>query len=172
MPLNRFPLKRSRTAALLGACALGLGLHAASVSAMPNQAGVLMCKSVPGSRINLIIRSTTDIKCTFEDSTGKVVKFKGETGIALGADLTFGKQIEEFGFTVFSANTNESDAHAIAGKYIGGKASASLGIGAGAAVMLGGDNDNFSLQPLALEANTGFGAAAGLGFLYIEPDVD
>jgi hypothetical protein len=38
----------------------------------------------------------------------------------------------------------------------------------GVAVLVGGDQNNFSLQPLAVEGNRGFGAAAGLGFLYIE----
>ena len=132
------------------------------------QVGVLHCKSITGSRVNLIFRSTTDVYCEFRHSGGKVEHYLGETGIAFGADLTFGKDEEEFAFAVLSASDIEVGSHTLAGRYVGGKASASLGVGAGAAALVGGSSDNFALNPLALEANKGFGAAAGIGFLYIE----
>ena len=133
------------------------------------QIGVLACNSVPGSRTNLIIRSTTDITCEFKDAKGNVERYKGETGIALGLDLSF-KERETFGFSVISANEVPAGNHALAGKYGGGKATASLGVGVGAAALVGGNNDNFGLNPLALSAEEGVGAAAGIGFLYIEAD--
>jgi hypothetical protein len=46
----------------------------------------------------------------------------------------------------------------------------SVGVGAGAAVLVGGGFKDFSLQPVALEGNIGLGAAAGLGYLYLEPE--
>ena len=118
--------------------------------------------------MNLIIRSTTDVHCEFKHENGRVEHYLGETGIALGADLTFSKSEESFAFTVISAETINPGEHTLTGKYVGGRASASVGVGVGAAVLVGGDQDNFSLQPLAVEGNKGFGAAAGLGFLYIE----
>ena len=130
--------------------------------------GVLTCKSIPGTRVNLIIRSTTDVTCEFRDDIGKVEYYIGETGIAFGADLTFKKEEESFAFTVLSAEQIVVGQHTLTGKYIGGKASASVAVGVGAAVLIGGNTDNFSLQPLAVEGNKGFGAAAGIGFLYIE----
>jgi hypothetical protein len=143
-------------------------LAATAAQAAQTQIGVLSCQSVPGTRINLIIRSTTDIQCTFTDSQGVLERYVGETGIAFGADLTFGKSDESFAFTVISTTSINAGGHTLAGKYLGGKASASLGVGVGVAILVGGDSDNFSLQPIALEGNRGFGAAAGLGFLYIE----
>ncbi|MBT6275093.1 MAG: DUF992 domain-containing protein [Chromatiales bacterium] len=130
--------------------------------------GVLSCESIPGTRLNLIFRSTTDVHCEFRDASGKVDYYLGETGIAFGADLTFAKDEETFAFAVISASSIKIGEHTLAGKYIGGKASASLGVGVGAAILVGGDYDNFSLQPIAIEGNSGFGAAVGLGFLYIE----
>ncbi|MEM7404064.1 MAG: DUF992 domain-containing protein [Pseudomonadota bacterium] len=130
--------------------------------------GILTCNSIPGTRVNLIIRSTTDVHCQFKNADGKVEHYIGETGIAFGADLTFAKEQETFAFTVISASALEMGKHLLAGRYVGGKASASVGLGVGAAVLVGGDRDNFTLQPLALEGNTGVGLAAGLGFLYIE----
>ena len=50
----------------------------------------------------------------------------------------------------------------------GGKASAALGIAVGAAVLLGGNSDSIELVPLAIEGGTGFGATAGLGYLFLK----
>ena len=79
---------------------------------------------------------------------------------------TFKKEEETFAFTVLSASKIVVGEHTLAGRYVG------QGFSLGwhwcrAAVLVGGNNDNFS-QPLAVEGNTGIGAAAGLGFLYIE----
>ena len=82
--------------------------------------------------------------------------------------ITFSKTEESFAFAVISAEKINPGEHTLTGKYVGGRASASVGVGVGAAVLVGGDQDNFSLQPLAVEGNRGFGAAAGLGFFYIE----
>ncbi|MDX1513034.1 MAG: DUF992 domain-containing protein [Gammaproteobacteria bacterium] len=155
---------RSLVAAAAMLSVLSPGIASAEV-----ELGILHCKSVPGSRVNLVIRSTVDVRCEMKYAGGVTERYKGETGIALGLDLSF-KGDEEFGFSVISASEVKPGNHTISGKYIGGKASASLGVGAGAAVLVGGSNDNFGLNPLALEANKGVGVAAGIGFLYIEPD--
>ena len=150
--------------------AASLSLLAVSVVPVANaevEIGVLTCKSVPGSRVNLLIRSTTDVDCVFKDGAGKSESYQGESGIALGLDLSF-KSEETFAFTVISSSTADAGSHALAGKYIGGKASASLGVGLGAAVLVGGSDDNFGLNPIAVGSNQGVGAAAGIGFLYIE----
>lgn len=146
-----------------------VSLLAPGISFAEVDVGVLTCKSVPGSRVNLVIRSTVDVRCELKYAGGAVERYKGETGIALGLDLSF-KGDEQFAFSVISASNVKAGDHAAAGKYIGGKASASLGVGAGAASLVGGSNDNFGLKPLALETNQGVGVAAGIGFLYIEPD--
>ena len=162
---------KSKVRALVGMLGVGLALTAgmpATAMADGGRLGVLTCKSIPGTRVNLIIRSTTDVHCEFKHESGRVEHYLGETGIALGADLTFSKSEESFAFTVISAEKINPGEHTLAGKYVGGRASASVGVGVGAAVLIGGDKDNFSLQPLAVEGNRGFGAAAGLGFLYIE----
>ena len=151
---------------------LGLVLVLAAVPERDARAevelGILKCKSVPGTRINLVIRSTVDVTCTF-DYAGGQERYVGETGIQLGLDLSF-KKNEQFAFTVISANDVPAGNHALAGKYVGGKASASVIVGLGAAALIGGSDDNFGLNPIALEANEGLGASAGLGFLYIEAD--
>ena len=145
-----------------------LAVVPANVSAAEIELGILTCDAVPGTRLNLIVRSTVDIKCTFKHAGGEE-HYQGETGIGLGIDLSI-RTNEKFSFSVIAATELAPGNHAIAGKYVGGKASVSLGVGLGAAVLIGGSNDSFGLNPLALETNEGIGFAAGLGFLYIEPD--
>ena len=129
--------------------------------------GVLKCKVVPGSRVNLLVRSTADVECTF-DNQGTIEKYIGESGIALGLDLSF-KTDETISFTVVAASSDTTPgAYSLAGKYVGGTAAAAAGVGLGAKALIGAGDNNFSLQPLALETSKGIGASAGLGFLYIE----
>ena len=131
------------------------------------QLGVLECTVVPGSRVNLLIRSTADVTCTYNNK-GTVERYVGETGIGLGLDLSFrNDEVMHFGVIAASEDVNPGG-HALAGKYVGGEATATAGVGLGAKALVGGGNKNFSLQPLALETNTGLGASAGLSFLYIE----
>lgn len=131
------------------------------------QVGVLTCNVIPGSRVNLLIRSTADVDCVYENQ-GVTETYKGETGIALGLDLSF-KENEKFAFTVLAASADvKPGAHALAGKYVGGQIGATAGVGASVSALIGAGNKNVSLQPLALGTNTGLGAAAGIGFLYIE----
>jgi len=151
------------------AVTLMTGVVAPRAASADVELGVLSCKSVTRSRLNLAIRSTVDIRCKMKYSGGEVERYKGETGIALGLDLSF-KDNEQIAFTVISASEVNAGSYPVAGKYIGGKASASAGVGLGVAALIGGSNDNFGLNPLALEADQGVGVAAGVGFLYIEPD--
>ncbi len=131
--------------------------------------GVLKCNVVPGSRVNLVIRSTADVECEFNNN-GTIERYKGETGIGLGLDLSF-KSDEEMHFSVISATSDTTaGAYSLAGKYIGGEASAAAGVGLGAKALVGVGDKSFSLQPLALETSKGIGISGGLGFLYIEAD--
>lgn len=145
------------------------GLYSANASAEGGiEVGVLSCNVVPGSRVNLLIRSTADVECTYENG-GVTEEYRGETGIALGLDLSF-RSNEKMVFTVFAATDDvRPGAKALGGKYVGGQVSAAAGLGLGAKALVGGGAKNIGLQPLALETSTGIGIAGGLGFLYIEP---
>jgi len=132
------------------------------------EVGLLTCSVVPGTRVNLLIRSTADVECTYEKN-GVTEEYKGDTGVALGLDLSI-RNNEKMAFTVVAASSDVAPgAHALAGKYVGGQVSAAAGIGLGAKALIGGGAKNIGLQPLALETSTGIGVAGGLGFLYIEP---
>ena len=155
------------------ALAIGLAVQAATVPAAAEasagiEVGVLSCNSVEGTRRNLLIHSTVDVKCLFKRLDGEE-SYRGKTGIGLGVDLNWGRA-ETIHFTVIGATTDARlGAHSLAGSYLGGKASVTVGVGVGAAALIGGGSKNITLQPLAVEGSTGFGAAAGLGYLYLEP---
>lgn len=149
-----------------------LGLAVVAIPARADAAGiklgVLKCHQVQGSGVNLLIHSTVGVNCLFTSFTGeRQAIYKGETGIGLGIDLNWNKS-ETIAFTVFGATTNPGASHPLAGKYVGGRASVSLGLGAGAQVLIGGGGGQITLQPLALESARGIGLAAGLGYLYLE----
>lgn len=128
--------------------------------------GVLTCNTIPGTTKNLIIHSTVSLDCVFKSPDGSE-DYRGESGIALGLDLNWNRQ-ETIHYAVISGQTAyQVGSHALAGKYVGGKASATLGIGLGAAALIGGGENNISLQPLALETSTGFGVAGGIGYLFL-----
>lgn len=128
------------------------------------EVGVLTCESLPGARMNIIIHSRTPVECIFTHSAGEE-RYNGEIGMGLGIDLNV-KGKERSVFTVFSISSDiDPEAYALEGTYIGGKASAALGVGVGASVLVGGSEKNFSLQPIGLETHTGVGAALGIGYL-------
>ena len=130
--------------------------------------GVLTCNTVKGSGYNLIIRSTVDVTCEFSGSSGGVESYKGETGVALGVDLNINREAT-IAFTVLSAGDVAAGTYALTGKYVGAKASATIGVGLGAAILVGGGEHSVTLQPLAIEGSTGLGVAGGVGYLYLEP---
>ncbi len=132
------------------------------------EVGLLTCTVVPGSRVNLVVRSTADVICEYTKG-GAAEHYVGETGIALGVDLSF-RSDERMAFSVLSASKDIAPgSNALAGKYVGGELSAAAGLGLGAKALLGGGAKNVGLQPVALESSRGLGASGGLSFLYIEP---
>ncbi len=131
--------------------------------------GILSCRSVPGTQRNLVFHSTVDVRCVFNRLDGQEM-YKGKTGISFGVDLNWNRS-ETIQFAVLSGATDARiGSYALAGKYFGAKASATLSVGGGASALIGVGPKTMSLQPLALESSTGWGLAGGLGYLYLEPD--
>ncbi len=154
---------------------LGLALMASLLITIPAYAGnstagtkigILTCKTVPDSGVNLLIHSTVDITCRFESTDGSGVEhYVGETGIGLGIDFSYDIK-KQMIFTVFAADTVQGS-HKLAGKYGGAGASVSAGIGAGIQLLVGGSDRSVSLQPV-IEGSTGIGASVGITYLYLQ----
>ncbi len=157
------------TPGLVLAGALLLGLPIPDAMARGGiEIGVLTCNSVEGTRRNLLIHSTVDVRCVFKTPEGQE-SYRGETGIGLGVDLNWNRS-ETTHFVVLGGTWDARlGSHSLAGTYFGGKASATFGVGAGAGALIGGGSKNISLQPLALEGSSGLGVAGGLGYLVLKP---
>ncbi|NWF39865.1 DUF992 domain-containing protein [Mariprofundus sp. NF] len=129
--------------------------------------GVLTCITQPNTGISLIIHSTTDVKCSFSATGGGGVEnYVGETGVGLGIDMRFDRETHLV-YTVLAVEKVGS--YKLAGKYVGGGASVTVGAGVGAQVLIGGNDKSISLQPV-IEGSTGLGISAGITYLFLQPD--
>jgi hypothetical protein len=145
---------------LLAAAALLTGLTAAgSAQAAPHgvRVGTLTCNVASGW--GFIFGSSKDLHCTYrgngyrEHYTGAVSKFGVDIGYTEGGVLVWG---------VF-APTSDIRKGALEGDYAGATASATVGVGLGANVLVGGLDKSIALQPLSIEGNKGLNVAAGIG---------
>ncbi len=131
------------------------------------EVGVVTCDYIAGTKVNLLIFSSASFNCVFKHS-GVKDYYDGESGIRLGLDLQWTDQ-STMSYTVMASTGKDIDwSQALTGTYTGGKASAAFGVGLGAAVLIGGSADSVALVPLAIEAGTGFGATAGIGYLSLK----
>ena len=83
---------------------------------------------------------------------GKLTKVGADFGANGGGDLLWD----------VVAQTSKIGGGALAGDYVGPEASVKLGAGLGAAALVGGSNQTFSLQPLNIEGGAGLGFTAGV----------
>ncbi len=126
--------------------------------------GVLTCKKIPGTYEYYLVNSTVGVDCVFSHPQGKE-HYTGRSGIGFGIDLNW-KHTEDMIYSVIGGSSDVSPgAHGLSGTYVGARVSATVGVGTGAAILIGGGGQSFSLQPVALEINSGLGAAAGIGYL-------
>jgi hypothetical protein len=86
------------------------------------------------------------------------------TSVGLNLGVTSGGVIV---WAVF-ANTNRY-AGMLAGTYVGASAEASVAVGLGANVLVGGSNESVALQPLSVQGQIGFNVAAGVSDLRLHP---
>jgi hypothetical protein len=131
---------------------------AQAVAAEKIRTGILDCDVSAG--VGLIFSEKQTMKCTFKPMRGGPIdhysgKIK-EVGIALGATAG-GVMI----WNVVSAQEGVPSG-ALAGTYTGLSADASVGIGLGENVLIGGSNRTFMLQPTSYEGQVGLNVAAGV----------
>lgn len=126
--------------------------------------GYLSCHVSSG--FGIIIGSSRDLDCTFTSSDGKTVEnYTGEI-TKFGADIGYLQSGVILWEVLAPANTNAPGA--LSGHYAGGTASATLGVGVGVHALAGGLHGSISLQPIAIEGNTGLNVAAGVATMSLE----
>jgi hypothetical protein len=151
----------------LVAAALAAALVASVSPAMAQsrvEAGVLECR---GSTASFIVGSVTDLSCMFRPADGGPGDPYVATIRRVGVDIGLPQQVG-VAWGVF-APTMRIGRGDLAGNYVGGAASATLGVGVGANALIGGSGNTFALQPLSLQGQTGLSVAAGVASLELRP---
>jgi Protein of unknown function (DUF992) len=128
------------------------------------QVGVLECRG--GASIGFIVGSVTNLGCVLridgmpEDRYVATIRKVGlDIGITEETALAWG---------VF-APTKRLGPGDLSGNYAGAQGSATIGVGAGGNVLVGGSNNSIALQPLSLQGQVGLNVAAGLESLELRP---
>lgn len=127
------------------------------------KAGVLTCNVSSGW--GFVFGSSRSLRCTYspkpgvaEHYAGSIKKFGVDIGYVSSAVIVWG----------VIAPTADVGPGALAGDYAGATASASVGVGLGANVLVGGSNKQFALQPVSIEGNQGLNVAAGIGAISLK----
>jgi len=121
--------------------------------------GSLKCNISGG--IGAIVTSSKDMTCTLhkvngnkEHYTGVIRKYGLDIGVTGKAKMVW---------LVFAPGKTNNGA--LRGKYVGAAADASVGVGAGANVLVGGSNKSITLQPVSMQVQTGVNVAVGVSTL-------
>ena len=154
---NKLRVAAGAAALAIGALALGSPAEAQSPGV---QVGVLTCNVAGGW--GFVFGSTRGVRCTFspkpglgEHYAGNISKFGVDIGYLQGAVMVW----------AVIAPTASLAPGALSGSYVGATGSATVGVGAGANVLVGGFNKSITLQPVSIEGNAGLNVAAGIGAL-------
>ena len=142
-------------------CALGLSAGTA-ILATPAQAqgvqvGTLTCNVASG--FGFIFGSSRAINCTFAPPGGPPQLYVGSID-RFGVDIGY----VQGGVIIWSvvAPTANVAPGSLAGTYAGATASATVGVGLGANVLVGGSGNSIALQPVSIQGTTGLNVAAGV----------
>jgi hypothetical protein len=124
--------------------------------------GVLNCDIAPG--VGLIIGSSKSVSCTFRNRSGRTERYHGSIG-KIGLDLGVTGRGRAAWLVFAPGNVGRS---ALSGTYVGGQASASVIVGLGANVLVGGFKNNINLQPISVQGQTGLNIAVGVASLNLK----
>jgi hypothetical protein len=176
-----FCMKFTGTKLTISAAVIGLALAAASGAwaqapaaapsgggnSMAVRAGYLTCHVASGW--GFIFGSSRDVKCAYalqpgytEYYTGSITKFGADIGYLSSGVIVW----------AVLAPTNNIGQGALSGHYAGATASAAVGVGAGANVLIGGFKNSIALQPISIEGQNGLNIAAGVAALALHFDTE
>jgi hypothetical protein len=149
---------------LIAAAAL-LAVFAAfePAAAQRTRSGVLNCDVSGG--IGLIIGSQRRLVCTFVPDAGGPPEVYHGTISRFGLDIgaTAGGQMVWGVFSEFAGPRPGS----LAGDYVGATGEATIAVGLGANVLVGGSNRQVALQPLSISGQVGLNLAVGVADLQL-----
>lgn len=145
----------------IAACVLLAVSTSASAQTAPVRVGGLTCQT--GARVGLLVGSRQHMRCVFRsNATGQNYHYTGTiTRLGLDVGITGGGRL----FWGVFAPTSHIGPGTLRGTYVGASGNASLGLGLGANVLVGGSHRTISLQPLSVEGQVGINLALGVAGL-------
>jgi hypothetical protein len=128
------------------------------------QVGILECRG--GASVGFIVGSVTNLGCVLRTEgmpEDRYVATIRKVGLDLGIT-----QESALAWAVYApvARLGPGD---LSGNYAGAQGSASIGVGLGGNVLVGGSANSIALQPLSLQGQVGINIAAGLESLELRP---
>jgi hypothetical protein len=154
----------SRISVLFGTALAVLAASAAEAQQSRVQIGVLECRGA--ASIGFVVGSVTNLGCVLR-ADGRREEPYVATIRKVGLDLGI-TQETGLAWAVF-APVDRLGPGDLAGDYAGAQGSASVGVGVGANVLVGGSQNSIALQPLSLQGSTGLNIALGLESLELRP---
>jgi hypothetical protein len=148
-----------KLAIAIGALGLAAGISAAGTPARAQgvQVGTLTCNVASG--FGFVFGSSRAINCTFSPAGGPPQHYVGAIN-KFGVDIGY-LQGGIIVWTVVAPTANLAPG-SLSGTYAGATGSATVGVGVGANVLVGGSGNSVALQPVSIEGTTGLNVAAGI----------
>ena len=128
------------------------------------QVGVLECRG--GSSVGFIVGSVTNLGCVLRVSGAPDDPYVA-TIRKVGLDI--GITQESALFWAVYAPVARLGAGELFGDYVGAQGSASIGVGLGGNVLVGGSAHSIALQPLSVQGQVGLNLALGVEALELRP---
>lgn len=136
-------------------------------SALAEQAGVkvgiLECNVAGGT--GFVFGSSKDIACAYSPNKGPADYYRGEIN-KYGIDIGYTEKSKII-WAVF-APTSDIRQGALSGTYGGASAQATVAVGLGANVLIGGFDESVALQPLSVEGSEGLNVALAVSEMKLE----
>src|SRR5262249_49603199 len=126
--------------------------------------GVLECRG--GASVGFIVGSVTNLGCVLR-ADGMPEDRYVATIRKVGVDLGITEQ-SALAWVVYAPVAHIGPG-GLSGNYAGAQGSASLGVGVGGNVLVGGSANSIALQPLSVQGQVGVNVAAGLESLELRP---
>ncbi|CAN5277025.1 DUF992 domain-containing protein [soil metagenome] len=149
-------------AAAVAALAFTTGPASAATAKGGVNVGSLNC-TVEGG-IGMILGSSKGMTCVFSDSSGRKSRYTGRIN-KLGIDIGVTTQ-GYITWAVFAPGSIKRGA--LAGSYGGASAEATIAVGLGANVLVGGSKKSIALQPVSISGQTGLNVAVGISSLTLK----
>lgn len=121
--------------------------------------GTMTCNVAGG--VGFVFGSSRALTCLFTRTDGTAERYQGTIN-RYGVDIGFTRE-STIVWAVFAPGTLAPGA--LAGDYAGPSAQGTVGVGAGANVLLSGNANQVTLQPVSIEGSVGLNAAAGVAAL-------